>query len=175
MQVGSNFLGETASQGWEKLDFSIKIRFHREVSAMNEKILLVGDDRNLLETRALILADWTTEIVDSRRALERLGSEIFDVVIVGQSAPRVTVTQLVHLSRQLVPSPSVLLLRFADEDEEFGVETHSAGLLHENPGWLKSRVGEMLAARHAAGNESTANQAVGSHRGRLPIPGGSRQ
>ena len=39
---------------------------------MKERILLVGDDSNLLATRALLLAEWRTSTTNSSEAMSRV-------------------------------------------------------------------------------------------------------
>jgi DNA-binding NtrC family response regulator len=80
---------------------------------MKRRILLVGEDPALLETRALLLSAWETSIRDTRSALAAIQSETFDVVIVGQLVTAENARLLISAARKREPVPEILAIRNA--------------------------------------------------------------
>ena len=116
---------------------------------MKERILLVGEDPALLATRAFLLAEWQTEIVNTKAALPAIQAKPFDIVIIGQLVSVVATKRLIAEARKLNPAPSILAVRFIGEDIDFEVETHFANS-EESPGWLQDCVARLLAERKAS-------------------------
>jgi DNA-binding NtrC family response regulator len=112
---------------------------------MNANILLVGDDLSLLTTRAMVLAQWRTEIASSSESLQILSVKPFDVVIIGQLVPAETAKQLIERSKSLDPMPSLLAIRFPG-DELNGIASYSTAAAI-SPGWLRDCVSRLLANR----------------------------
>ncbi len=73
---------------------------------MKERILLVGEDPNLLATRAMLLAEWSTEISDARGALAAMQAELFDVVIIGQLVSVDETRRPIPEANKMNPAPS---------------------------------------------------------------------
>jgi hypothetical protein len=103
---------------------------------MKERILLVGEDPPLLATRALLLAEWSTEIVNTKESSVAMRTQTFDVVIIGQLVPIAATKELIAESQELNPAPAILAIRFPGEEVDFCVETHTTGM-HDHPGWLR--------------------------------------
>jgi hypothetical protein len=116
---------------------------------MKERILLVGEDPALLLTRAFLLAEWQTEIVNTKAALPAMQAKQFDIVIIGQLVSVIETKRLIAEAAKLNPAPSILVIRFIGEDIDFGVETHFANS-EESPGWLQDCVARLLAERKAS-------------------------
>ncbi len=113
---------------------------------MTERILLVGEDPGLLATRAFLLAEWQTEITNTRAALPAMQAKLFDVVIIGQLVSVAEAKRLIAEALKLNPAPSILAVRFIGEAIDLGVETHFANS-EESPGWLRDCVARLLAKR----------------------------
>jgi hypothetical protein len=112
---------------------------------MKASILLVGDDLLLLRTRALLLAQWRTEIVTSSESLRVLSTRQFDIVIIGQLVPAKTALAIIEASKALYPIPSLMAIRFPG-DELQGIESHTAGSA-DSPRWLRECVARILCSR----------------------------
>ena len=116
---------------------------------MKERILLVGEDPTLLATRALLLSDWETETVHTFKAINRIESESFDLVVIGHTVPEVSARVLIWGAKELENPPEILAIRTSRGDDDLGVETHTSDL-YESPAWLRERVSEMLTHRKNA-------------------------
>jgi len=113
---------------------------------MKERILLVGEDRILLETRALLLAEWSATIASTKEALATIEQEPFDIVIIGQLVPEPAITQLIIAARKSSSAPAMLVIRFPGEEKDFGVEVQTTDSW-DNPGWLRASVARMISKR----------------------------
>jgi hypothetical protein len=113
---------------------------------MKERILLVGDDAIIQETRAILLEPLETIKSPSSRAVFTLISQPFDVVIIGQTVPGPVAQEIIRLATSLDSPPIVMAIRFPGEDVDLGVETHETGS-RRSPGWIKERVIKLLADR----------------------------
>jgi CheY-like chemotaxis protein len=119
-------------------------------SKMNKaRILLVGDYPALLETRALILKDWETASADSSGALSTIHSGSFDVILIGQSISVGMAIEIIAAAKASNPPSHVIVIRFPEDDTDFGVETHKTDL-GAHPSWLRERVAFLLAKRSTA-------------------------
>ena len=98
------------------------------------RILLVGEDKNLLTTRALLLSSWETETVSTDEAKEALNTARFDAVIVGQLVKEQSARELIAVAKQA--DTRVLLIRYPEDAREFESETHILDL-YESPAWLQ--------------------------------------
>jgi DNA-binding NtrC family response regulator len=113
---------------------------------MKERILLVGEDPVLLETRALLLSDWETEIKDTHSAIATIATEQFDVVILGQLVTAKNAQLVISSAKEKEPAPEILAIRNGGDSAALGVDTHQIDLL-ESPAWLKEWVGAALRKR----------------------------
>jgi hypothetical protein len=113
---------------------------------MQARILLIGDDPALLLTRALLLAKWNPVTVTTHESMSVLYSQEFDIVILGQLVSHGMVTELICAAKAKHPATDILLIRFPEDQVDFGVETHSADL-RQSPGWLRERVAVLIARR----------------------------
>jgi hypothetical protein len=66
---------------------------------MNERVLLVGDDEMILDTRAMLLRPLETVKSPSYGAVGVLLSQSFDAVIMGQTVPGLIAQELIQLAR----------------------------------------------------------------------------
>jgi hypothetical protein len=94
---------------------------------------LVGEDENLLATRALLLSDWETKICRTDAAKAALNSNKIDAVILGQLVESSSARNLIELAKQA--GAKVLLIRYPGNRQKFDAETHVQDL-EENPAWL---------------------------------------
>lgn len=113
---------------------------------MKARILLIGEDEALLQTRAKLLADWETVTVNSTRAITALETQHFDLVVIGHSVPENSAIAVISAAGRLVKPVAILAIRLPGEEDHLGVETHTSDL-HESPGWLPKRVSALLAER----------------------------
>lgn len=97
------------------------------------RILLIGEDQNLLATRALLLSDWETETCRASEAKARLASRGFDALIIGQLVEEQSARNLIEVAKQT--GAKVLLIRYPDAMNSFDAETHTQDL-NETPAWL---------------------------------------
>ena len=115
---------------------------------MNGRILLVGDDEAVLESRALLLKPLETVKSSSSKAPAILISRSFDVVVIGQSVAVSNAEWIIAAAKGLEFPPALLAIRYPNEHLATGVEVHETKTW-QNPGWLKERVMELLAERSA--------------------------
>jgi len=113
------------------------------------RILLVGDDPTLLQTRALILKDWETVAANSKDALSTIHSWPFDIIVVGQTVPVGLATEIIAAAKAADPAAHVIAIRFPEDNSDLGVETHTTDL-GTHPSWLRERVAFLLAKRSSA-------------------------
>jgi DNA-binding response OmpR family regulator len=116
---------------------------------MKERILLVGDDSNLLATRALLLAKWQTSTTPSNQALGYVRSERFDLLVLCHSIETETVKAIVAQVSQISMPPKILAVSHDGELEGLGIETHKRNLW-ESPRWLSECVTKILGNRVSA-------------------------
>jgi DNA-binding NtrC family response regulator len=110
------------------------------------RILIVGDDPTLLQTRALILKDWETISSTSAEALSAVHSGSFDIIVVGQTVSTGLALEIISAAEASTPAAHVIAIRFPDDDSDLGVETHTTDL-GAHPSWLRERVAFLLAKR----------------------------
>jgi len=115
---------------------------------MNGRILLVGDDEAVLESRALLLKPLETVKSSSSKAPAILISRSFDVVVIGQSVAVSNAEWIIAAAKGLECPPALIAIRYPNEYLATGVEVHETNTW-QNPGWLKERVMELLAERSA--------------------------
>jgi len=113
---------------------------------MNERVLLVGDDEVLLESRALLLQPLETIKSSSSEALTLLFTQSFDVVVIGQSVAGPNAERIVAATKSFENPPALIAIRFPNEDLAVDVEVHETNSW-KDPGWLKERVVELLKQR----------------------------
>jgi CheY-like chemotaxis protein len=83
---------------------------------MKDRILLVGDDRILLSTRAAIVSKrWSAECASAKNSLQALRKKPFDLIILCHSLETVDRASLVHAVRQHFPDIPILALERAQE------------------------------------------------------------
>ena len=116
---------------------------------MKERILLVGEDPDLLATRALLLSHWETEIKNSRSAIAALQTETFDVVIVGQLVTAANARLLIDAAQKQEAAPEILAIRDPEDAVDLAVETHFLDL-RESPAWLEQWVRAALSRRRSS-------------------------
>ena len=83
---------------------------------MKERVLLVGDDSLILDTRAMLLQPLETVKSPSRGALATLLGEPFAVVIIGQTVPGPVAQELIMAARSLDLPPALIAIRFPNEN-----------------------------------------------------------
>lgn len=115
---------------------------------MNERVLLVGDDEMILDTRALLLQPLETVKSRSSGALTALLSQSFSVVIIGQTVPEPIAQELILAAKTIDPPPALIAIRFPGEEVGRGVETYETGSW-QSPSWIKERVMALLNERSA--------------------------
>jgi hypothetical protein len=125
------------------------------------RILLVGEDPNLLATRSLLLSEWETETCRTSEAKAALNSIRFDGVILGQLVNRQSARELIALAKSV--DARVLLVRYPGEAQGYDSETHILDL-DESPSWL------IGWARHTFGGNSHIG-GKGTNRDRNPDGG----
>ena len=113
---------------------------------MKERILLVGEDPDLLVTRALLLSDWETEIKNSRSAIAAVQTGTFDVVIIGQLVSAENARKLIDAAQKREAGPEILLIRDPEDGLDLAVETRFLDL-RESPAWLERWVRGALSRR----------------------------
>ena len=106
---------------------------------MRERILLVGEDRVLLETRAFLLFEWETCIADTHGAVAAIQAESFDLVIVGQLVKARDAHLIISSAQAREPAPAILAIRSSGDADALGVDTHQVDLT-ESPAWLSEWV-----------------------------------
>lgn len=116
---------------------------------MKASILLVGDDGPLLKTRAMLLAQWHTEIASSSESLGVLSTKSFDVVIIGQLVPAEMAMRLIEMSKTLNPIPALVAIRYPGDGLN-GIESYSTSAA-ASPGWLRECVARLLTSRACGG------------------------
>ena len=116
---------------------------------MKERILLVGDDSNLLATRALLLAEWQTSTTHSNEALSCVRASHYDLLVLCHSVETSTVKSIVAQVRQAPMPPKILAVSQDGELDGLGIETHKRDLW-ESPRWLSECVAKILGSRVAA-------------------------
>jgi hypothetical protein len=115
---------------------------------MNERILIVGDDSLILDTRAMLLQPLETVKSTSHGAVATLLSQPFAVVIIGQTVPGPIAQELILAARSLDSPPALIAIRFPSQMTGLDVEIHETGSW-KSPGWIKERVMELLAERNS--------------------------
>ena len=110
------------------------------------RILLIGEDYALMETRALLLSSWKTSISSSRDALDVMRQEKFDLIIIGQLVNFLKAADLIKEARAQAPPPKVLAIRFPGDPDSLGVETHILNS-PDKPSWLIDKVVKMIGVR----------------------------
>jgi hypothetical protein len=113
---------------------------------MNQRVLLVGDDEGVLESRALLLQPLETVKSSSSKAPSILFTQSFDVVVIGQSVAVPSAEWIIAAAKSLENPPALLAIRFPNEDLAPGIEVHETNSW-QSPGWLKERIMELLAER----------------------------
>jgi hypothetical protein len=113
---------------------------------MNQRVLLVGDDEGLLESRTLLLAPLETVKYSSPQAPALLFTQKFDVVVIGQSVDGPNAEWIIAAAKSLKNAPALIAIRFPNEDLAVDVEVHETNSW-KDPGGLKERVLELLAHR----------------------------
>ena len=116
---------------------------------MKERILLIGDDSNLLSTRALLLAEWQTTAIHSHDALSSVSSGNYDLIVLCHSIETDTVKAIVAQVRQAKTPPKILAVSHDGELNGLGIETHKRDLW-ESPRWLSECVTKILGDRVGA-------------------------
>ena len=113
---------------------------------MNQRVLLVGDDEGVLESRALLLKPLETVKSSSSEAPAILLSQSFVVVVIGQSVAGPSAECIIAAAKNLENAPAVIAIRFPNEDLAVDVEVHETNSW-QSPGWLKERIMDLLADR----------------------------
>ena len=72
-------------------------------------VLIVGDDRQLLLTRAASLSDCAVMTTGSRDAEEAIRAAAFDLLIIGENVPDALAKMLLALAGRLYPQLKVLV------------------------------------------------------------------
>jgi CheY-like chemotaxis protein len=122
---------------------------NRGIRAMKERILLVGEDSNLIATRALLLSNWETETINAIQATEHIETHAFELLVICQTVSDMNARALIRAAKKLKVPPEILLIRADRSDDDFGVDVHSQDLW-ESPAWLRNSADELLKRRIAA-------------------------
>jgi CheY-like chemotaxis protein len=145
-------LGNFSVQEASKMTVVPPIRYddtQRRGFHMKERILLVGDDSNLLSTRALLLAEWQTSTTHSNEALSCVMASHYDLLVLCHSVETATVKTIVAQVRQAQTPPKILAVSHDGELDGLGIETHKRDLW-ESPRWLSECVTKILGNRVGA-------------------------
>lgn len=113
---------------------------------MKARILLVGEDLSLLETRALLLREWETFTANSLQAKDAVKAKDFHLVLLCHSVAEESARDLIQAATLSPSKPIVLAIRHPGGSEYPGAETHTVNF-YESPAWLPTRVAGMLAER----------------------------
>jgi hypothetical protein len=119
---------------------------------MNERVLLVGNDHTVLETRALLLQFLETVKCASSEAKAMFCAQTFDVVVIGQSVEHPYAGWINAAALRLEKPPAIIAIRFPIEELAVSVEVHETNSW-KDPGWLKERVTELISERNPSGPE----------------------
>ena len=114
---------------------------------MKHKILSIGQDAVLLETRARILASrYESEIEDSSRALERLRQEHFDLLLVCHSTPHDEASAIICAAHEEFPHLYIVRLLSASSPFVAKPVAHRVVTVDFHPQqWIKA-VDELLTS-----------------------------
>jgi hypothetical protein len=113
---------------------------------MKARILVVGEDLPLLESRALLLKDWETSIANSFAAKAEVKAQHFDMILLCHTVAEQNARDLIQAASLSGSSPVVLAIRLPGESDYPGAEMHTFNLW-ESPAWLPTRVSGLMAAR----------------------------
>ena len=113
---------------------------------MKDRILLVGDDSNLLATRALLLTEWQPTTTHSDEALSFVKSGRYDLLVFCHSIETERVKAIVAQVKQTQPPPKILAMSHDGELDGLGIEIHKRDLW-ESPRWLRECVTKILDSR----------------------------
>jgi len=137
---------------------------HNAWSMTRTSILLVDDDRELDQMLTEYLSAEPFRVataLDGRAALDRLGEEIFDLVILDVMLPSLSGFDVLRKLRQTLSVPVIMLTaRGEDNDRILGLELGADDYLPKpfNPKELVARIHAVL--RRTAKNTEYSNQAI---------------
>ncbi len=89
---------------------------------MTAAILIVGDDRVLLQTRAGLLKAWRVSTTTAEHASEAIGSSAHDMIIFCQTIPDDTAQMLIDEARKMNPDVVTLALKHPGQERNLNAE-----------------------------------------------------
>jgi DNA-binding response OmpR family regulator len=110
------------------------------------RILIVGEDLALLETRALLLRDWETLTANSSQAKTNVEAQNFDLILLCHTVTEKNARALIQAAALSQSRPLILAISYPGKNSNLGVETHTLNF-YESPAWLPTRVAGMMAER----------------------------
>jgi DNA-binding NarL/FixJ family response regulator len=112
---------------------------------MRAKVVIVGDDLMLTETRVGLLADWQPSASTSLQASDSIRSIAPDLLILCQTVPDENARELIETARALNPSVRVLAVcRYAQKRD---VEAERFEVKLNDPGALRVAVANLLVTQ----------------------------
>jgi CheY-like chemotaxis protein len=109
---------------------------------MTAAILIVGDDRALLETRAALLKVWQVSTTTAEHAIEAIRSTAHDLIIFCQTIPDETAQTLIDQAREMNPNVVTLALKHPGQERSLDAELFEVQIT--KPGRLLSVVDHLL-------------------------------
>jgi hypothetical protein len=117
---------------------------------MKARILIVGEDIGLLESRGYLLKDWETVTANSSQAKAGVGAEDFDLILLCHTVTEKNARDLIQFAALSQSRPLILAISYPGKNANLGVETHTLNL-YESPAWLPTRVSGMMAEHTPSG------------------------
>jgi hypothetical protein len=114
-------------------------------NAMRVKVLIVGDDPILTETRVGLLSDWQPSASTSTHASDLIRSIVPDLLIVCQTVPDEKAKELIESARALNPRVLALAVCRYQQKRDLDVERFEVQL--NNPGAFRAVVADLLQAQ----------------------------
>lgn len=109
---------------------------------MRVKVLIIGDDPVLTQSRVELLRDWRPSASNSTQAPDLIREIVPDLLIICQTVPDEKAKELVASARALNPRVLVLAVCLYNEQRDFDAERFEVQL--DNPGALGIAVAELL-------------------------------
>lgn len=113
---------------------------------MDDRILLVGENSELLTTRAMLLSDWETMVATPAKALQLLKTEHFRGILLCHSVATDIAEDIIALATVKANS-AILAIRLANDSNLRGAENHLSDL-SESPAWLSAKMSALLADKN---------------------------
>jgi hypothetical protein len=125
-------------------EFPIPHAWKTKGNAMRVKVLIVGDDPILTETRVGLLSDWQPSESTSIQAPGLIRSIVPDLLIVCQTVPDEKARELIESARALNPRVRVLAVCRYQQKRDLDAELFEVQL--NDPGAFRAVVADLLRA-----------------------------